>query len=111
MRDSREDPVMMALSAHLNAEDEFMSKCPRCDRCKDPITGDDYWEVDGQRYCEDCMNDTFYISLDDDGETCDYCGGDFEDYSAYKVGSDNICRDCFNEEFRKDVYRYIMGRR
>ena len=70
-----------------------------------------YWEVDGEIYCEDCMYDTFYISLDDDGETCDWCGEELEDYSAFKVGNDTICRDCFNEEFRKAVYRYIIGRR
>lgn len=53
-----DDPVMDA--ANYEAERERkMQELPICDCCGNRITDDYYWEVAGDKYCEECAQKMF----------------------------------------------------
>lgn len=46
------------------SEQEYLSMCPECCCCHDKITDDEFFGIDGDIYCEDCMKDKFAFSVD-----------------------------------------------
>ena len=43
---------------------QYEESCPRCYNCEEPIMGGYAYEVGGQLYCEDCMDD-FRVSVEE----------------------------------------------
>lgn len=41
------------------------ARLPVCDDCDKPIHGDDYYEIDGEILCEECMKDRYRRSVAD----------------------------------------------
>lgn len=75
---------------------------------------DDYYEVDGKIYCEDCYNELF--------ETCEDCGSThLREDMAWVEGYDHyVCQDCYEDnyiecancgslEYRRNAYRSNDG--
>ena len=59
-----DDPV--ADAARYDAEQErLLDKLPRCYCCREPITGDYLYKIDGIFYCEDCLNSEFRENTED----------------------------------------------
>ena len=50
---------------HCAEQEAWRAKCPVCDGCGEVITDDYYYEITGEIYCEDCMNDCCRKSTDD----------------------------------------------
>lgn len=42
----------------------YEETCPHCSNCGEPIYDDYAWEINGEVYCEDCMND-FRVSTEE----------------------------------------------
>lgn len=42
---------------------KYEETCPRCYNCGEPITSDIAWEIDGNLYCEDCI-DSFKVFVE-----------------------------------------------
>lgn len=62
-----------ALNAKELAEEKYEERCPICDRCGERITGEFYYDVDGDIYCEECFEDyceEFRRNVDDYWESC-----------------------------------------
>lgn len=53
------------LNIHLAEEDRAEERYPHCDRCGNAIYATHYWEIDGDIFCEDCLNDEFRRDTDD----------------------------------------------
>lgn len=54
--------MMDAYDLWRQRDDEMeaeLEKLPVCSHCGDPIQEEYYFEIDGEMYCEDCMNDLF----------------------------------------------------
>lgn len=51
------------------------AKLPHCDCCGCVIY-DHYWNINGEIYCEDCLNDEFRRDADDYEDSEDYDGYD-----------------------------------
>ena len=45
-----------------------MSERPLCDFCDSPVSGDHYYNINGDVICADCMEEYFRRELDDDGD-------------------------------------------
>jgi formylmethanofuran dehydrogenase subunit E len=43
----------------------YEARLPICEDCNERITDDDYYEVDGEILCEDCMKERYQKSTDD----------------------------------------------
>ena len=41
------------------------ARLPVCDCCGEVINDDFYWEIDGEIFCEDCLNDRYRHYADD----------------------------------------------
>ena len=41
-----------------------LEKLPMCDKCGEHIQDDYCYEINGEIYCEDCMNETFRRNVD-----------------------------------------------
>jgi hypothetical protein len=52
-------------SSHESEQECELEKCPECSVCGHKITDNYLYEIDGELYCEDCMNDRFQMSLED----------------------------------------------
>ena len=50
---------------HEAEQERRLAMYPVCDCCKEHITDDTYYEIDGKIYCEDCLNDEFGRSTED----------------------------------------------
>lgn len=46
-------------------QEEDLKRYPKCCMCGNPITDDYLYEIDGEMYCEDCMEDTFRVDTED----------------------------------------------
>jgi formylmethanofuran dehydrogenase subunit E len=44
---------------HDAQQEEELQKLPICCECGEPIQSDYLYEIDGELYCEDCMNEMF----------------------------------------------------
>ena len=49
---------------HQAKQDKWLEARPRCCCCGEPIQDDMLYDIDGDLYCEDCMNDEFRHSTD-----------------------------------------------
>lgn len=49
-----DDPVRDA-AAHDAEGEAWLKSLPVCDECGEPIVEDFYWEINGDVYCEDCL--------------------------------------------------------
>lgn len=36
-----------------------LARLPKCDCCGEPIYDDELYDINGELYCEECMNNTF----------------------------------------------------
>lgn len=53
-----DDPV--ADAARYDAEQErLLEKLPKCEYCREPITDDHFYDIDGTFVCEECLNSEF----------------------------------------------------
>lgn len=48
-----------------------MNERPVCDICDSPVSGDHYYNINGDVICEDCMQEYFRRELDDDEQDQD----------------------------------------
>jgi hypothetical protein len=54
----------------LDAEQaRYYARLPKCERCNTTIEDDDYYDVDGEILCEDCLKEKF------GRKCCDYAEG------------------------------------
>lgn len=53
------------LNQHLADEDRAEEKYPHCDICGKTIYDEHFYEIEGDYYCEDCLNDEFRRNTDD----------------------------------------------
>lgn len=42
-----------------------LERCPKCDYCDEHITADNYYDLDGDIVCEDCLDRYFKRFTDD----------------------------------------------
>ena len=52
------DPIR-DFNRHDSEQREWLAKLPKCDLCGEPIQDDYYWEVAGDKYCEECAQKMF----------------------------------------------------
>lgn len=50
-----DDPVADA-ERYAADKDEELEKLPKCIECGEPIQTEYYFEIDGELYCEECMD-------------------------------------------------------
>lgn len=51
--------------AHQAKQEQGLSRCPRCCNCGEHITDDYLYDIDGDLYCEDCLDDVFKKPTED----------------------------------------------
>lgn len=44
---------------------EYEARLPKCDKCKQRIHDEDYYEIDEEILCESCMKDKYKKSTED----------------------------------------------
>ena len=54
-----------AYSYHEAQQEAMLAKCPVCDSCGESIQDDYLYDVNGDVFCESCMNDLFRKSTED----------------------------------------------
>ena len=54
-----------AFVKHEADQEEKMARLPVCDYCGNAIQDDWYYEIDGEKFCPDCMDEHFRKSTDD----------------------------------------------
>lgn len=67
-----------------------------CMGCNEAIrVGDEYYEIDGYAYCDDCISSTWFEEDDKEETTCACCG-DTINYGdeCYKGDGKYYCNDC-----------------
>lgn len=57
--------------AYSNKQEKWLSKCPKCALCDEPIQDEYGYRLDGLLYCHDCALDWLhdqeeYIDIDED---------------------------------------------
>lgn len=90
--------------------------CPVCDKCKEHITDDDCYDVDGFTYCEDCFHEKFRMEddeLPENGEVlCEDCqknlAGEW-DLDAHKFDGFCLCGECADKWYRVKTASLIYG--
>lgn len=86
---------------------------PRCcGDCRERITDEYLYDINGDLFCESCMNEKFRHDADDwknekDLECCDCC--EPLDLYLYEVNGELFCKDCMDEYFKRNVNSYIDG--
>ena len=50
------DEPSIDFERHSAAQEEKLKRAPICDECGQPIQDDFYYEIDGNKYCEECIN-------------------------------------------------------
>lgn len=54
---------------HLDLEEAmYHARLPICEKCKNTIEEEDYYEIDGEILCEDCMKEKYGRSCRDYAE-------------------------------------------
>lgn len=53
------DDPLRDFARHDAESEEEAANLPKCDCCLEPIFDDFYWEIDGEKYCENCLNENF----------------------------------------------------
>lgn len=66
--------------------------------------GEEYFEMEGQSYCTDCLTKTFPDD-DEDKTICDICGEEI-DYNSwcYSDGKHKYCSNCVSEKIAENSY-------
>lgn len=49
--------VEQDLARHEREEQQYLESLPVCDICGEPIQSDWTWVINGENYCEDCMEE------------------------------------------------------
>lgn len=50
------DGNLAFLDEHEREQDEALESLPKCDQCGEPIQDDYYFQINGERFCEDCLH-------------------------------------------------------
>lgn len=50
------DGNLAFLDEHESEQDEALESLPKCDQCGEPIQDDYYYEINGERICEGCLD-------------------------------------------------------
>ena len=53
-----------AFIRHESVQQEYLESLPKCDKCDEPIQDDYLFDIGGDIYCEECMNDEFRVCTD-----------------------------------------------
>lgn len=85
INNEREEYTMNNNIESINITEEII-----CSECGCIIEGDVH-EIDGEYYCEECLEDNFV--------QCVNCGDWIRNYDAHSYGYNNYCEDCFNDHF------------
>ena len=59
-----EDPVL-DWDLYCADQEQELEKYPKCAQCGEPITDEYMYEIDGEYYCEECMNDLFRVDVEE----------------------------------------------
>ena len=68
---TRTCPVQASFIERDHREAQYLESLPVCDGCGLPINEDYYYNVYGELYCEDCLNNIFRHSIDEYTEVQD----------------------------------------
>ena len=44
---------------------ELLEKHPKCDKCDKYITDEEFYDIDGEYVCEECLNKLYRVYTDD----------------------------------------------
>ncbi len=59
------DVALKEADRRYREEDEYLSRCPKCDCCGERIQDDYLFNIGGDLYCEECLIDQFRHATDD----------------------------------------------
>ena len=83
----------------------MLEESPICDKCRDYIQDDYYFDIGGEILSEHCL-DKKYKKKTEDVEKCDYCGFVIEEDEHYDLGGEIVCYECLVENYRKNTENY-----
>lgn len=49
--------------AHERRQQRILDRLPKCDRCREPIQDEHYFDIYGETYCEKCMETLFRMEV------------------------------------------------
>lgn len=81
---------------HQLAQEQKLARRPLCNICRDYISEDFCYEIDGNHICPSCADDAMEYAYDP--VQCACCGEVIEDEAeVYLFGSDYYCADCMED--------------
>ena len=77
-----------------------------CQCCNTPIyIGDEYYDIEGDIYCDECVSNTWFDEEDKDKTECFCCREAINyDDECYKVDNKYYCNECVTKKIADDEY-------